>query len=372
MTTLLDIANRGLQAMGTRTNMSLTEFNNQSSNEAIQTQLVIYNLRDEILRMAPWNSATNTNNLQFITSTPGTPENVSNATIIWQKGQPTPPWGYEYQYPGDCLRPLWIIPSIQTGFAGGVPITTAVTGGVTNFWTGPPAKFKVGIDQFFAVSAATVAAGGTGYAVGDFIYLAPGYYSPSNLPTASPPIGCPAILQVATLGAGNSVATVSVVNTFSQAEPENTEPVSGSYFLPQANPIAQGTTSGSGSGATFNCTFTAQMDQRVIYTNQEFATLCYIKQVTDPNVMDPNLIQAWVAGLAGRLAYQLTGDKALANMKIAEANAYIAEARKNDGNEGLTVNDVTPDWIRARGVNYVDWAYSPNQDFDWGAYLAFY
>ena len=53
MTTVLDIANRALQIAGTRTNMSETEFTAQSSNEAIQVNLVIYKLRDELNRMAP-------------------------------------------------------------------------------------------------------------------------------------------------------------------------------------------------------------------------------------------------------------------------------------------------------------------------------
>ena len=44
------------------------------------------------------------------------------------------------------------------------------------------------------------------------------------------------------------------------------------------------------------------------------------------------------------------------------------EARKADGNEGLTVNDVTPDFLRVRGGYGVgpNYEYSPNTDFDWG------
>ena len=111
----------------------------------------------------------------------------------------------------------------------------------------------------------------------------------------------------------------------------------------------------------------------MILTNQEDALLTYLKQVTNPDVMDPMFIQAWVAASAARLAIALTGDKSLANMKIQEANGFISLARQADGNEGLTINDVTPDWIRVRGIDYPsDYSWSPNQQFDWGNVLTMY
>jgi len=52
------------------------------------------------------------------------------------------------------------------------------------------------------------------------------------------------------------------------------------------------------------------------------------------------------------------------------ANMSLIEARKVDGNEGLTVNDVTPDWIRARGIWWTDGFQSgPYNAFDWGGLL---
>jgi hypothetical protein len=146
----------------------------------------------------------------------------------------------------------------------------------------------------------------------------------------------------------------------------------GSYFAAQTNPVAQSSTTGVGVGATFNLVFQAT-DQRTILTNQEFAILNYVRQVTDPNVMDPQFIQAWVAGLAGRLVFQLTGDRALANQKLSEANSFIATARIGDGNEGLTINDVVPDWIRIRGFDAIDpGVLGPNLQFDWGPMLTLY
>lgn len=353
MVAVVDICNRACQAFGTRTTVTAAELAAGSTNEAIQFNLIYQNIRDDLLRMAPWDCALNTANLTLISSVPGTPENTSPATAQWQKGQPAPPWAYEYQYPVDCLRACYVIPATSTAQSGAVPITTAVTGGAASFWSGQPVRFKIGVDQFYPVTAAAIAAGGTGYAVGDLITLAAG-------PTTSPPIGSPAILQVASLS-GSAVATVNVVN---QIAGEAT-PMGGSYFLPQANPVVQGSTTGSGSGATFNLTFGSQGDQRVILTNQEFATLGYIKQITDPNVMDTQFQTAWIHLLASRLCVTLTGDKQLANLMIGMANKLIEEARKSDGNEGLTVNDVTPDWIRGRGINWTEYYSGPYNGFDW-------
>lgn len=357
MVSLVDITNRALQDIGTRTTISsMTE----NSNEAIQANLIIQPVCDELMRMAQWNCGTDYVNLTYITSAPGTPENTTQPTTLWAKGQPAPPWSYEFQYPVQCLRPLWIIPQYQTGFSGGIPITTAVTGAAAQFWSGPPVKFKVAIDQFMPVTAATKVAGGTGYVVGDQITLASGASSAT-------PIGAPVVLQVATLS-GSAVATVSVV---SQVANEAT-PLGGSYFLVQSGTIAQGSTTGVGTGATFSLTFGSQISQRVILTNQESALLCYLRQLTDPNLADPQFIEAWVKALGGRLAFQLTGDTATANGKLAEANNMIAIARQADANEGLTINDVTPDWIRVRGIVYPQQVGVPNCDFDWGPTFSMY
>ena len=374
MTTALDVGNEALQIAGTRTNMTQSELDNNSSNEAIQVNLAIYKLRDSLLRMAPWDCAFNFANLNYITSTPGTPENPGQVTQTWVKGQPAPPWSYEYAYPGDCLRACWVVPWMNTGFAGGIPITTAVTNvgaGTPTNWGAPAMPFKIGIDQFYSITAAAIVSGGTGYVVGDLIFLPPGQYSPTNLPTFNPPIGGPAILQVLAV-AGGVITQIGVVLTFQQSIPGDNEIYSGQYFrqgMQQlTNPVAQSSTTGSGTGATFNLTWTTSpSDQRVIWTGQEFATLAYIKQVLDPNTMDELFLQGWKHILGARLAFQLSGDKALANQLVSLANAAVMEARKADGNEGLTVNDVTPDWIRIRGAFSPNWEYSNSiGGFNWG------
>lgn len=337
MTTRVDIVNRALQLLGTRTTVTASELTNNTTNEAIQANLIMDNLRDDLLRMAPWNCALKTENLVYITSTPGTPENQGPGTTVWEPGQPSPPWIYEYQYPTYCLRACWIIPSWNTGFSGATPIYP-VTTGYTSQLSGPPIRFKVQIDEFYPVTAAAVAAGGSGYAVGEVITLA-------TTPQGESPIGAPAKLRVLTAPAG-VVATVEVISQVIHADPA----FGGSYFEVQSNPVSQSSTTGSGSGATFNLTFGAKASQRVILTNQEFATLVYCQQVTDVNLMDTLFQSAWSAVLGATLCMVITGDKALANGLIAQANKAIVEARQADGNEGLTINDYSPDWLRIRGI----------------------
>lgn len=270
MTSEVDIANRALSEIGTRSQIASLD---EGSNESIQCKLLLEPLRDEMLRMAPWDCCRNFVNLSLICAAPGTPENPSAGSATWQKGIPPPPWSYEYAYPSDCIRAIYVVPQFTTGFASGVPITTAVTGGAPAFWNGPPVRFQIAIDQI------------------------------------DPTTGKPSV-----------------------------------------------------SG----------FDQRVILTNQEQAILCYNRRVTNPDVWDENFRHALTAGLAARLAIALTGDKGLAQLRLEEANRYIVIARQLDGNEGLTINDVTPDWIRTRGISYQAWEFSPNIMFDWGPQLTMY
>jgi hypothetical protein len=263
-----------------------------------------------------------------------------------------------------------IIPQ-YTSLGGGVPIYPAgtVTGASTPGWTGPAIKFKVATDSFFAVTAAVPSAGGTGYVIGDIITLAQPSFTFTQLGVSyTLPVGAPVQLQVLTL-AGSAVATVAVVN---QVQGEAT-PIGGSYFSVPTNPVAQGSTTGVGTGATFNLTFGSAAPQRVILCNQQQPILCYNTQIVDPNVMDPLMQDAWVYILGARLSFQLNGDKVRANELIGLTNNSITEARKVDGNEGLTVNDVTPDFIRTRGnFGGPAWEYSPNMSFDWGSFYSPY
>ena len=269
MTSEVDIANRALSAIGTRS--EIVDFN-EDSNEARQIKLHFHSVRDQLIRMAPWNFARNFTNLALITAAPGTPENPTAGANVWEKGIPPPPWSYEYAYPADCLRALYIVPQFTTGFTSGVPITTAVTGGAPAFWNGPPVRFAVAVDQ----------------------------------------------------------------------------------IDPSGKPSPQG------------------LDTTVILTNQQQAILCYNRRIVSPDIWDDLFHNAMTSALGQRLAIALTGDKGLAQLQMQSANDAISRARQMDGNEGLTVNDVTPDWIRTRGISYQAWEFSPNIMFDWGPMLTMY
>jgi hypothetical protein len=373
------LTNLALQAFGNRTIITAAQLAAGSNNEAKQSNLVFSNVRNTLLRMAPWDCGLKTANLTYITSLPGTPENTSAATNLWQPGQPRPPFAYEYQYPVDCLRACWIIPAQQTGDSSSVPITTAVTGGAPTTWNVGPMVFKVGIDEFFCATAAAVVAGGTGYAAGDLIVTELSTLSAeitNRLGTfnASQPQGAAVVLRVLTLS-GSAVATVEVVSVL----PDSSTPYGGSLFYTPTQAgsatVAQDTTTGAGTGATFTFTIdtTTPRKQRVILTNQEYATLAYVAEVTDPNVWDPLFQDAFVNALAADMCMALSGDKTLANRCVSLANAAIEKARAADGNEGLTQNNVTPDWIRGRGIAWTDGLYSgPYSFFDWGGLLPAY
>lgn len=364
MTDNTSLVNLALQSFGSRTTVTAAELAANSTNEAIQANLTFANTRDGLLRMAPWDCGMKTANLVYITSIPGTQQNSSPAPSLWQPGLPRPPFAYEYQYPVDCLRACWIIPASQTGYTG-VPITTAVTGNTPQTWLGGPIVFKIGIDRFLQVLSATVVSGGTGYVGQDIITIASGVAS-------SPPSGAPPLIRVLTT-AGGVIATVEVISQV----PDATTIFGGSYFglatnpIP-SNPVAQGSLASStatGTGATFNLNYGTYADQRVILTNQEYATLVYVRQVTDPNIWDPLFQDAFTNSLGADLCMALNGDKGLANLCIGRANKSILEARQADGNEGLTINDVVPDWIRIRGIDFDNQYLGPNSGFDWGGML---
>jgi len=91
---------------------------------------------------------------------------------------------------------------------------------------------------------------------------------------------------------------------------------------------------------------------KVIATNQLGAMLVYTGLVMYPDAWDPGFRRAFVAALAARLAIPCIEDKAQARAirsdQLQIAREALIEARVRDGNEGWTMTDHTPDWIRAR------------------------
>jgi len=80
--------------------------------------------------------------------------------------------------------------------------------------------------------------------------------------------------------------------------------------------------------------------------------LVYTGLVQYPDAWDAGFHRAFVAALAARLAIPCIEDKAQARAmrsdQLAIARDALIEARVRDGNEGWTLTDHTPDWIRVR------------------------
>jgi hypothetical protein len=89
---------------------------------------------------------------------------------------------------------------------------------------------------------------------------------------------------------------------------------------------------------------------KVILTNQPQAVLVYTMRVTNPLLFDSSFVRALANYLGAMICLPLSGDKALARMAFQVADNTSKEARRTNGNEGPTVNDVMPDWLRARGI----------------------
>jgi hypothetical protein len=232
-------------------------------------------------------------------------------------------------------------------------------------------------DQFYSITALTLASGGSGYAVGD-IWFGPGMINPitgiDTQPQGTNPIGGPVQAIVNTVDGSGAILTFTMVSQVNNTQSAPAfpgvalaAPRGGSYFKPQPNPLAQSYTTGSGSGATFTATWsTNAQSQRVILCNQEFAIGTFLQDSTDVDGMDEQFIDAYAKALGAEVTIALTGDKKLANGAIQEVNSIIQWARTGDANEGFTVNDVTPDWLRIRGIEYPSPYSGPFTGFDWG------
>lgn len=157
------------------------------------------------------------------------------------------PAGSAYGFVGNCTATTFVDSNVAADFAQPPPIAanpfasgsgvaaTAVTVGgsyttaPTVSASSPPAGVTATLYPLLRVLTAPVNAGGTNYVVGDTIALTNGV-----------------VLTVATLS-GSAVATVTIT-------------VPGSAQTLPANPVAQVTTSGTGTGADFNLTWE-------VYTN---------------------------------------------------------------------------------------------------------
>ena len=105
-------------------------------------------------------------------------------------------------------------------------------------------------------------------------------------------------------------------------------------------------------------------DINVILTNQNQAIAVYTKNVTNTALYTPQFIEGLRMYLGHRICMALTGDKQKSVELFQEANLLVKQARATNQDEGLTVDDHIPDWVRVRGYAS-DWAY-PEGGFYYG------
>ena len=118
MTSKIDICNRALSMIGTRSTIaSLTEI----SNEANLCNIHYDNTRASVLRLHNWSFARRRVALPLLAAANGTPENPSGTSPL-----PETPWSYKYAHPVDCLR----VRSIYQPSTGGTPIEFLISSDV--------------------------------------------------------------------------------------------------------------------------------------------------------------------------------------------------------------------------------------------------
>lgn len=96
---------------------------------------------------------------------------------------------------------------------------------------------------------------------------------------------------------------------------------------------------------------------KVILTNLDTAQIVYTQNNPNPDFWESEFQAAMVASLAMYLIPPLNLNMALLNTQNKIAQDIIAVAQSRDANEGMVVQDHTPDWVRARGCgNQIDYA----------------
>lgn len=322
MTTPTDISicNQALQSIGTRSTIaSLSE----NSNEARACNLLFNDTRDQVVGMHLWNFCRSTQILGLLKCAPGTPEFTGSATALWNPNYPAPPWLYEYRYPNDCEQMRYVTPQVANTL-GTVPIFSADGLNYAAQWPGPCSKFVVAMDTALVRSITAI----TQASPGVITSAAHGFVNGDKVTISN-------ITGMIELNGDTYFVAGKTTDTFTLTD-------------------LDGTAIDTTNFTTYTSGGYAQVEPiKVVLTNAQNALGTYSSLTAAGvsfGVWDSLSIRALVAALAGYLSQTLTGDKALSKMKFEEANSIIREARANDGNEGLTIQDVTPDWIRVRGL----------------------
>lgn len=336
----LDFCKQALGELGTRsTIVSLDP--PDGSQESFYCNLFFEGTRDQVLRAAHWNFAGISDVLTLWKAAPGTPENPTTGGA-WSNRDPAPPWLYSYVHPGGRILQIRRVrgQQLQSGGADFVPFY----GGVATVGARRDcAHFEVGFDVYdqaanrlgFTTTIGTLTTTppltivnpGLGYRGGDYITASQFGANCGFLPIIQP-------LQVDTSG---RILLAEVTN-------------GGTFVTHNTGTLTQVSTTGEGSGFTFNAQFIPHDPSvQVILTNAQNAIMDVTVE-TPVNRYDPLFADAFMLAFEAKLALALLGDRAIYAAKLQEANNAIVEARVRDGNEGLTIYDFVPDWIQARGV----------------------
>ena len=129
------LCNLALQQMGARSTIASL---NEQSTEAKACNLLLPSLIDDVLSQSDWNFARRTVALGLLKSRP------SNVSGPWQTGWPTPPWGFQYAYPADCIQMQSVIGQGEVGAQAIIPIFGDAT--IYAISPGNAAKYKVSTD----------------------------------------------------------------------------------------------------------------------------------------------------------------------------------------------------------------------------------
>lgn len=146
MSTEVELVNRAMQLIGTRTTIASMD---EASNEARQASIAFAPTRKEVLRTAPWNFAKRTIQAELFRFAPGTPEFSAYSEQVaqnqWSPEYPAPPWLYSYFYPFDALMIRFVQAQVTGSGTPVVPIFSSVT---PYYWYSntPAVKFEVGVD----------------------------------------------------------------------------------------------------------------------------------------------------------------------------------------------------------------------------------
>jgi hypothetical protein len=144
VTSRVDLTNRALAAIGTRSTIAAMD---EGGNESNNASLVYDATRQELIRAAPWNFATATAQLALLKAARGTAENATS-TGAWTNAEPPPGWSYQYAYPSDCLRARKVVPNVVSAPAGTSPIyPSSLAGAVTSLWDQPGVRFTIATDK---------------------------------------------------------------------------------------------------------------------------------------------------------------------------------------------------------------------------------